>query len=94
VFPLAVYAVLRIPKGSNSFTWGFTGEQREPVSLDMGLRARSKVSNLGFRSPAPQIVCVESGAEEIGRKESELRRSHSDETYDDAVCSRYKPALP
>src|SRR5258708_25677629 len=60
----------------------------------MGLRARSRVCNLGFRSPIPHIVCVESDAEKIGRKESELRRSHSDDTYDDAVCSRNDPALP
>jgi len=30
----------------------------------------------------------------IGRKESELCRSHSDDTDDDAVCSRNEPALP
>jgi len=49
---------------------------------------------MSFRSPIPQIVCVESDAEKIGRKESELLRSHSDDTYDDAVCSRNDPALP
>ena len=66
----------------------------QPVSLAMGLRARSRVRNLGFRSPIPQIVCVESDAEKIGRKESEFRRSHSDDTDNDAVCSRNDPALP
>lgn len=60
----------------------------------MGLRASSRVRNLGFRSPIPQIVCVESDAEKIGRKQSELRRSQSDDTNDDAVCSRSEPALP
>ena len=60
----------------------------------MGLRPRSRVRNLSFRSPIPQIVCVESDAEKVGRKESELRRSHSDDTYDNAVCSRNDPALP
>jgi hypothetical protein len=63
-------------------------------TLGMGLRARSRVRNLGFRSPIPQIVCVESDAEKIGREESELCRSHSDDTDDDAVCSRNEPALP
>ena len=63
-------------------------------TLGMGLRARSRVRNLGFLSPIPQIVCVESDAEKIGRKESELRRSHPDDTDDDAVCSRNEPALP
>jgi len=66
----------------------------QPLSLGMGLRATWSVRNLGFRSPIPQIVCVESDAEKIGRKESELRRSHSDDAYDDAVCSRNDPALP
>ena len=68
--------------------------REEPVSLGMGLRATWRVRNLGFRSPIPQIVCVESDAEKIGRKESEFRRSHSDDTDNDAVCSRNDPALP
>jgi len=68
--------------------------REEPVSLGMGLRATWRVRNLGFRSPIPQIVCVESDAEKIGRKESELLRSHSNDTYDDAVCSCNDPALP
>jgi hypothetical protein len=66
----------------------------QAVRLSMGLRARWRVRNLGFRSPIPQIVCVESDAEKIGRNESELLRSHSDNTYDDAVCSCNDPALP
>src|SRR5712691_5531438 len=68
--------------------------REEPVSLGMGLRATWRVRNLGFRSPIPQIVCVESDAEKIGRKESKLRRSHSDDADDNAVCSRNDPALP
>ena len=39
---------------------GFTGKEEEPISLSRGLRARSRVRNLSFRSPIPQIVCVES----------------------------------
>ena len=66
----------------------------QPVRLGMGLRATCRVRNLGFRSPIPQIVCVESDAEKIGGKESELLRSQSDDTYDDAVCSRNDPTLP
>ena len=65
----------------------------QAVSLGMGSRAKSKVRNLDFRSPIPQIVCVESNAEKIGKKESELRRSHSDDTDDDAVRSCSDPAL-
>ena len=66
----------------------------QPVRLGMGLRATCRVRNLGFRSPIPQIVCVESDTEKIGRKEPELLRSHSNDTNDDAVCSSNDPALP
>jgi hypothetical protein len=60
----------------------------------MELRARSRIRNLGFQSPIPQIVCIESDAEKITGKESEFRRLHSDDTDDDAVCSSNDPALP
>jgi hypothetical protein len=60
----------------------------------MGLVARSSVRNLGFRSPIPQIVCIESDAEKVTWKESKFRGSHSDDTDDDAVCSSNDPTLP
>jgi hypothetical protein len=66
----------------------------QPMRLGMGLRARSRIRNLGFQSPIPQIVCIEPDAEKIAGKESEFRRSHSDKTNDNAVCSSNYPALP
>ena len=71
-----------------------TGTSPGRAALAIELLAGWSVRNLGFRSPIPQIVCVESDAEKIARKESEFRRSQSDDTEDDAVCSRNDPALP
>jgi hypothetical protein len=55
---------------------------------------RSGIHNLGFQSPIPQVVRIESDAEKITGKKSEFRRSHSDQTDDDAICSGNDPALP
>ncbi len=59
-----------------------------------GLWVRSRIHNLGFQSPIPQVVRIESDAEKIAGKESEFGRSHSDQTNDDAICSGNDPALP
>jgi hypothetical protein len=58
------------------------------------LSVRSRILDLGFQSPIPQVVRIESDAEKIASKESEFRRSHSDDADDDAICSRNDPALP
>src|ERR1700680_2974382 len=58
------------------------------------LLVRSRIHDLGFQSPIPQVVRIESDAEKIPGKESEFRRSHSDQTDDDAICSGNDPALP
>jgi hypothetical protein len=55
---------------------------------------RSRIHYLGFQPPVPQIIGIESDAEKIRGKESEFRRSHTDDTDDDAVCSGNNPALP
>jgi hypothetical protein len=54
----------------------------------------SRILNLGFQSPIPQVVRIESDAEKIACKESKFRRAHSDDTDDDAICSSNDPALP
>jgi hypothetical protein len=71
-----------------------TARHKQPIRLGMGLRARSRIRNMVFQSPIPQIVCIESDAEKISGKESEFRRSHSNDTDEDAVCSSNDPALP
>jgi hypothetical protein len=60
----------------------------------MGLPERLRIRDLGFQSPMPQVVCIEPNAEKITGNESEFRRSHPDDTDDDAVCSGNDPALP
>lgn len=54
----------------------------------------SRIADLGFQSPIPQVVRIEADAEKIPGDESELRRSHSDNADDDAICSGNDPALP
>jgi hypothetical protein len=71
-----------------------TARHKQPIRLGMGLRARSGIRNLVFNSPIPQVVCIEPDANKIRGKESEFRRSHSDDTDDDAVCSSNDPPLP
>ena len=69
-------------------------DSEQSMGLCTGLRAQPRVRKLGFQAPLPQIVCIESDAKEITGKEAEFRRSHSDETDNDAVGSSNNPALP
>jgi hypothetical protein len=71
-----------------------TARHKQPMQLGMELRARSRICDMGFQPPIPQIVCIESDAEKVSGKESEFRRSHSNDTDEDAVCSSNDPALP
>lgn len=88
-------AVRRSACGGYKCTAGLASARHEqPLRLGIGLRALSNIRNLGFQSPIPQIVRIESDAEKISRKESKFRSSHSNDTDDDAVCSSNDPALP
>src|ERR1700721_2407921 len=88
-------AVLGIPElPSSHICRGPRRGSEQPLRLGTRLRAKPRVRKLCFQTPLPQIVCIESDAEEISGKKSEFRRSHSDETDNNAVCSGNDPALP
>jgi hypothetical protein len=65
-------------------------------AVQLGIRkwARSKIRELRFQSPMPQVVRIESDAKEVAGQESEFRRSQSDDADDDAICSGNHPSLP
>jgi len=67
---------------------------KEPTRLGLGLPAESRILNLGLQSPIPHVIRIDPDAEKICGEESEFRRSHSDDTNDDAVRSGNDPALP
>src|SRR5579862_32686 len=83
-------ALYRASAWARLFTGGARGASNTAGSLGT-CRGRWLT---GLRSPAPQVVCVESDAKKIGGHKSKLSCAHPDHANDYAIGAGHDPAVP